>query len=106
MREFVRRWAVAALIVVVGTAVGAPPVLADSASSAPQKPSLSTLSSASLTLLRVGDAPVRAQQSGASSESFFKTTKGKAAIGLMVAGAAFTIWSVNHDRKPVKSAIR
>jgi hypothetical protein len=24
----------------------------------------------------------------------------------MGAGAAFTIWSINHDRKPVKSPIR
>ena len=47
-----------------------------------------------------------APASGSDSKSFFSTPTGVAAIVLMVAGVAFTVYSVNHDRKPVKSPIR
>jgi hypothetical protein len=46
------------------------------------------------------------QQSAPSGGSFFQSRKGALAIGMMVAGAAFTVWSINHDRKPVKSPVR
>jgi hypothetical protein len=69
--------------------------------------SLATLSPASVKILRAEKtSPVRAQQSGASTGSFFGSGRGKVAIGLMIAGAAFTVWSINHDRKPVKSPVR
>ena len=41
-----------------------------------------------------------------TDRSFFKTTAGKLTLGLMVAGLGFTVYSISHDRKPVKSPIR
>jgi hypothetical protein len=38
--------------------------------------------------------------------SFFKSTRGKVTLALMGAGTVLTVWSINHDRKPVKSPIR
>jgi hypothetical protein len=38
--------------------------------------------------------------------SFFKSTRGKLTLALMGAGVGLTLWSVQHDRKPVKSPIR
>ena len=38
--------------------------------------------------------------------SFFKTTRGKITLALMGAGTVLTLWSIQHDRKPVKSPIR
>jgi hypothetical protein len=75
---------------------------------APKRSSLTKLSSASLTVLRT-EAGIRAQaqQSGAPSDSnFFGGTRGKIALGLMVVGVAFTVWTVHDSRKPVKSPVR
>ena len=106
MRQYVSRWTAAALIVMLGMAVCAPPAMADT-SSTPHKTSLTTLSAASVKVLRTDTSTVaRAQQSGASSESFLGSTKGKVAIGLMIVGAGIALWSIQHDRKPVKSPIR
>lgn len=106
MTQKVSRLTATSLVVLLGVGVCAPPALADTPSSS-SKASLATLSPASVKVLRAGShSAVRAQQSGTPSESFFGSTKGKVAIGLMVAGAAFTVWSINHDRKPVKSPIR
>jgi len=56
---------------------------------------------------------VRAQTAGGpatgnprTDSTFFKTTAGKLTLGLMLIGVGFTVYSVNHDRKPVKSPIR
>ena len=38
--------------------------------------------------------------------TFFKTTAGKITLGLMLVGLGYTVYSINHDRKPVKSPIR
>jgi len=38
--------------------------------------------------------------------SFFKTTAGRLTLGFMAVGLGLTIYSVSHDRKPVKSPIR
>jgi hypothetical protein len=38
--------------------------------------------------------------------SFFKSTRGKVTLALMGAGTVLTLWSIQHDRKPVKSPIR
>jgi hypothetical protein len=58
-------------------------------------------------------APVSAQTTAAPATgnsrtdgSFFKTTAGRVTLGLMAVGLGFTIYSVSHDRKPVKSPIR
>jgi hypothetical protein len=41
-----------------------------------------------------------------TSGSFFKSTRGKVTLALMGAGVGVTLWSIQHDRKPVKSPIR
>ncbi len=41
-----------------------------------------------------------------TDRSFFKTTAGRLTLGLMVVGLGLTVYSINHDRKPVKSPIR
>ncbi len=41
-----------------------------------------------------------------TDSSFFKTTPGRITIGLMAVGLGLTVYSVSHDRKPVKSPIR
>ena len=58
-------------------------------------------------------SPISAQTTAApatgnprTDSSFFKTTAGKLTLGLMVVGLGLTVYSVNHDRKPVKSPIR
>lgn len=108
MKRYVSRWTAIALVLVVGLAVCAPPALADTASSTPHKASLTTLSPASMTLLRShAEATERAAQASTPSDtSFFKTRRGAAVLALMAAGVAFTVWSARHDREPVKSPIR
>ncbi len=58
-------------------------------------------------------SPVRTQTAAGpatgnprTDSSFFKTTPGRLALGLLVVGVGLTIYSVNHDRKPVKSPVR
>ena len=94
-------------MLVLGSACLAVPARGDTLTPA-QKAALTTVSTPTLKNMRVTEARVaRRQQSGPPSEpGFFKTRKGAVAAGLMVAGAAFTVWSINHDRKPVKSAVR
>ncbi len=49
----------------------------------------------------------RGQQAAPSTPtSFFKSTRGRVTLVLMGAGTVLTVWSINHDRKPVKSPIR
>ena len=69
---------------------------------------LTRLSPASRQLLarpRVATAAAQ-DQPGAPTESFFRSKRGAITLALMGAGTVFTIWSINHDRKPVKSPIR
>ncbi len=58
-------------------------------------------------------APMSAQATAAPAKdnartdsTFFKTTAGRLTLGLMVVGVGLTVYSVSHDRKPVKSPIR
>jgi hypothetical protein len=97
----------------VGLTFAAPPAsAADARLAAPTAPSrlavttaarLATLAPAPRAFAQAQNAPAA---SGTDSKSFFSTPTGVAAIVLMVAGVGFTIYSVNHDRKPVKSPIR
>ena len=50
------------------------------------------------------DAPAKGNPR--TDGSFFKTTAGRVTLGLMVVGAGLTVYSISHDRKPVKSPIR
>jgi len=96
-----------ALQIVLGSSWLAGPARADT-SPPGQRSALTTVSAK--TLMRLHEQTPKAarhqQASGASEPTFFKTKKGAVAVGLMAAGAAFTVWSINHDRKPVKSPIR
>ena len=55
--------------------------------------------------LRSNDAGQPTGAPGGDS-SFFKSTRGKVTLALMGAGVGLTLWSIQHDRKPVKSPIR
>jgi hypothetical protein len=70
---------------------------------------LTQLSPASRTLLaRATSAPAQQQPAAppATSSSFFKSKRGAVTLALMGAGVGFTLWSIQHDRKPVKSPVR
>ena len=99
------RCGVVALLVILGSTGLAVPARADT-SPPGERRIVTTVSTKTLQMLRE-QAPKRAARTQQASEpGFFKTRKGAIAVGLMAAGAAFTVWSVNHDRKPVKSPIR
>lgn len=107
----ISRTAAVALSVVMTLGAAAVPCMADEATTA-GKPgvTLTRLSPASRSLLATA-RPAAAQQqppaaSPSSPSSFFKSTRGKVTLALMGAGVGFTVWSVSHDRKPVKSPIR
>ena len=117
MRRLFTRAAARALCVTV--AMGAA-VVPCAAADAPAKGAgtLARLSPASRAVLRQsapasptlrrsdgGQQQAPAATSGSNSP-FFKTTKGKVTLALMGAGVGFTVWSINHDRKPVKSPVR
>ncbi len=115
MRRLFYRAATAALCVTMGFGVAATPSLAADAAKAPgakAPPSLTRLSPASRQVLAKSTPMVRrsegGQQTPASTNSggFFSSTKGKVTLALMGAGVGFTIWSISHDREPVKSPIR
>jgi hypothetical protein len=115
VRPLMSRAAACALCVTV--ALGAAAVPCDAADTTVAKAGvkdskLTRLSPASRQLLLPATpAAPRAQQtppadSPSSPGSFFKSTRGKVTLALMAAGTVFTIWSINHDRKPVRSPIR
>jgi len=93
----------------MGLAFSAPPASAGEAKTVPTRP-LAAATAAKLSRL---SPPARAftQETGGTagatdSRSFFQKPAGVAAIVLMAAGVGFTFYSINHDRKPVKSPIR
>jgi hypothetical protein len=109
------RAAACALCVTVALGAGAAPCAASEntakASANTAKTSkLTRLSPASRRLLVPATPAARQQNQPAdtpsSPGSFFKSTRGKITLALMGAGAVFTIWSINHDRKPVRSPVR
>ena len=118
MRRLFNRAAVIALCVSVALGAAVTPSAADDA--APTKGSqLTKLSPASRQVLATAAPEVRAAlaptpsrrsqaqtPATAGSGPFFKSTRGKITLALMGAGVGFTIWSINHDRKPVKSPVR
>jgi len=114
VRRLFYRAATAALCVTMGFGVAATPSLAADAAKAPgakAPPSLTRLSPASRQVLAKSTPMVRRSEGGqqtpsTASEGFFKSTKGKVTLALMGAGVGFTIWSISHDREPVKSPIR
>ena len=119
MRRLINRTAALALCVTVAIAAAAVPCAAsDPASPSTVKPAtggrLVHLSPASRQVLAKAPAVPRTRANAqpqppggeTSSEAFFKSTRGKVTLALMGAGVGFTLWSINHDRKPVKSPVR
>lgn len=109
MRRLFTRAAAVALCVTVGFGLAATPCLAADATKTPA--SLTQLSAASRQVLAKVETPKRSQAgqntpAPAGSGGFLKSTKGKVTLALMGAGVGFTVWSINHDRKPVKSPVR
>ena len=111
VREFFCRTAAWALSVTLGLgAAVAPCAAAGKDAHNKSATTLTRLSPASQQLL------VRASTSAGSTQdqpggpnssgSFFRSKRGAVTLILMGAGTAFTVWSINHDRKPVKSPIR
>lgn len=110
MRRYFTRIAAGALVASVGIG-GVTPCFAAGPAGGSTAPSLTRLSAATQSLLeKAGTTQPRLDRQppagGAESGSFLHTKRGAVAITLMAAGAGFAIWSVNHDRKPVKSPIR
>jgi len=108
VREFLTRSAAWALSITLGLGAAVVPCAAAEKDSTKQATKLTRLSPASQQLLaRASAAPGSAQdQPGASTGSFFRSKRGAITLVLMGVGTGFTIWSINHDRKPVKSPIR
>ena len=115
MKGLMTRVAAVAVVATLGLGIGVTPcVAADQPSKkAPNvkkaPTSLTQLSAASQTLLTARVS--RAQQSGAaeppsSPSGFFHSKRGAVTLALMGAGAVFTLWSIQHDREPVKSPVR
>ena len=106
MRRLFTRTAAVALCVTLGFGLVAAPCLAAEAKSTA---TLTQLSPASRQILAKA-APSRQQNQPAAApsapSSFFKSGKGKLTLALMGAGVGFTLWSIQHDRKPVKSPVR
>jgi hypothetical protein len=106
VRRLFTRTAAVTLCVTLGFGLATAPCLAAEAKS---QTTLTQLSPASRQIL--AKATTRRQQNQpaaapTSPSSFFKSTKGKVTLALMGAGVGFTFWSINHDRKPVKSPVR
>lgn len=107
--RLISRTAAIALSVVMTLGAAAVPCTAGDAVAGKPGAKLTRLSPASRTLL-VTARPAAQQQPPAatpsSGSSFLKSTRGKVTLALMGAGVGFTVWSISHDRKPVKSPIR
>ena len=108
MRRLIYRTTAAVLVATVGLAVTALPCTAAEPAGKKAGTQLTRLSPASKTLLAARPAKQTQPANPATSSpgTFFKSTRGKVTLGLMAAGAGLTFWSIQHDRKPVKSPIR
>lgn len=111
MRRLIDRTAVAGAIVAL--LLSAVPLAAEDTPAATRSSKLTQLSAASRQLLARtarSDAPKQRNDQGtnapASPGSFFGSTRGKVTLALMGAGAGFAVWSIHHDRQPVKSPVR
>jgi hypothetical protein len=114
VRRSINRTAAWALSFALTGVVGVVPCAASDHGSAAPAPSavsspLTQLSPASQRLLaRAKPAPQQQPPAStpAAPSSFFKSKRGAVTVALMGAGAGFALWSIQHDRKPVKSPVR
>jgi hypothetical protein len=123
VRRSINRTAALALSVTLALGAAAVPCAAGETAGTPADGKLTRLSPASRQVLATPSPADRLASPQASPKlrssegrqpagapggdsSFFKTTRGKVTLVLMGAGAGLTLWSIQHDRKPVKSPIR
>jgi len=113
VRQFLTRTTVWGLSVTLALGAVAVPCAAEgTGETAKASSSLARLSPAGRQLIldRAPAVVARAQgQPGSTSSSasaFFHSKRGVITMVLMTAGTVFTVWSINHDRKPVKSPVR
>ena len=107
--RLISRTAAIALSVVMTLGAAAVPCMVGEAKAVKADATLTRLSPASRSLLTTARPAAQQQPPAAgpsSTGSFFKSTRGKVTLALMGAGVGFTVWSISHDRKPVKSPIR
>lgn len=110
MRRLISRTATLALCVTVTLGAAAVPCAAGDTAATKTAGKMARLSPASRQLLATTTTAVAKQQAPAatpsSPSSFFKSTRGKVTLALMGAGVGFALYSIHHDRIPVKSPIR
>ncbi len=100
------------LAFIVALTLSPSPVCAGDLQTSPRPAKTSRLAIAAMNAARTAAEPVFAQKAATPESTppdhtpFLKTTKGKVAIVLFVAGAGWAIYSAKHDREPVKSPIR
>ena len=106
MSRLLSPFAGALSVVLVTSAFHATPARADTQPAQPVRAALKSFSPDSIRATKTPPLWTASRAQTTSDKSFFKTPKGAVALGLMIGGAAFTVWSINHDRKPVKSPVR
>ena len=113
MRRFITRTAAWALSITLALGAAVVPCAASDKAPAPSHAATAKLTHLSATsrqlLARAAAAPQQQQPPAAapsSASSFFKSKRGAVTVALMGAGAGFALWSIQHDRKPVKSPVR
>jgi hypothetical protein len=111
VKGLLTRAAAVALVATLGLGGAVMPCLAADkpAPVTPKKTaSLTQLSGTSQSLLmeRAPRAQQSAQEPPSSPSGFFKSKRGAVTLALMGAGVGFTLWSIHHDRQPVKSPVR
>ena len=111
MREYLTRTAAWALSVTLAFGAAAVPCAAEGGDAEAKTSSLTRLSPTGRQLLASRPVKVARAQSQPGSVptspgSFLHSKRGAMTLVLMSAGTVFTVWSINHDRKPVKSPIR
>jgi hypothetical protein len=97
----------------VALGAAAVPCAAGDVAAAKTRTALTRLSPATRQLLVGTATPTALAQTkdpGAAGPSspgaFFHSPRGKVTLVLMGAGAGFALWSIHHDRLPVKSPVR
>jgi hypothetical protein len=113
VRRSISRTAALVLSVTVALGAAAVPCAAGDVTAAKAKTTLTRLSPATRQLLARAGTPAASAQTkdpGAAGPSsagpFFHSARGKVTIALMGVGAGFALWSIHHDRIPVKSPVR
>jgi hypothetical protein len=112
VRQFLTRTTAWALSVTLAFGAAVVPCAAESGDAKAKTSSFTRLSPTGRQLLaarppvKVARAQGQPGSGPTSPGSFFHSKRGAITMVLMSAGTVFTIWSINHDRKPVKSPVR